>query len=55
MASGFEKYPNGGADVWDNGLAGQLLTLEFFPLVEDEEEDEIIFNTVFLIRRRRRL
>lgn len=52
MASGFEKYPRGGADVWDNGLAGQLLTIEFFPLVEDE--DVIIFISSALIRCRRR-
>lgn len=30
MASGFEKYPRGGADSWDNGLGGELLTVEFF-------------------------
>ena len=55
MASEYERYPRGGADIWDNGLAGRLLTAEFFPLVEDEEEDDTIFNTVFLLRRRRRL
>lgn len=55
MASQFENYPRGGADVWDNGLAGRLLTAEFFPLVEDEENDDLIVNTVFLFRRRRRI
>jgi len=53
MANGFEKYPSGGSDKWDEGLAGQLLTVEFFPLDDDEEIPELKQEYI-LIRRRRK-
>ncbi len=54
MDNRFETWPRGGSDTWDDQLSGEILTNDFFGVVENIVED-IIANISFLFRRRRRV
>lgn len=47
MASQFEIYPRGGSDTWDQGLAGELLSAEFFGSATVTGRVKVFLSSVF--------